>query len=270
MKIMEMCALLEIPVEVQELISNCEINWNDFNLKKEIAQMKDPKCWEGVVERLNTLLTPDEDGIKILTCQLQCVCEIYDEYEKLDISQKIFIDTMKFFTRFLIDYKNKNGCYRYVWAWWAVRQISMMEFRIGELEYEMRVENSQNVIDIHIPGDADLSVTKLNDSYHEACAFFAKYYPEFKGVDMVCSSWLLAPSLKEVLPEDSRIMQFQNSFTILSVEEDSPGFMDWIYGGRDIPINELPEETTLQRRLKPHLLNGGKIEWATGKLRYSY
>ena len=32
----------------------------------------------------------------------------------------------------------------------------------------------------------------------------------------------------------------------------------------------LPEETTLQRRLKPHLLNGGKIEWATGKLRYSY
>ena len=266
MKIIEICKMLEIQSEFMVKLIECEKNIDFKSMEQEIEQMKHPECWEGALERLKFLLGDDEDGMKILTCQLRCACDAYAEYEELGISKEIFIATMKFFPRFLQDYKDRHGSYRYVWAWWVVRQISMVEFRIGELEYEMRMENHKHLIGIHIPADTDMTISKLRSSYLEALDFFKKYYPEFIGADMVCSSWLLAPSLKYVLPENSKILQFQKSFIIGDMEVDSLGFMDWIYGSRNIPIEELPEDTSLQRKLKPHLRNSGKIEWTSGTL----
>jgi hypothetical protein len=266
MELIELCKMLGIHDEVRELLRDCMKRIDVQPLKEDIEQMKHPECWEGALKRLNHSLEPDEDGMKILTCQLYCVCDAYDEYMRLGISQEIFIATMKFFTRFLQDYKNRHGCYRYVWAWWAVRQISMVEYRIGELEYEMRVENGKRLIDMHIPADADISTGRLRQSYSDALEFFKKFYPDFFNAEMVCSSWLLAPSLKNVLPENSRILQFQKSFKITHIDADSPGFMDWVYGSRDIPLEDLPENTSLQKKLKPYLLNNGKIEWTSGTL----
>ncbi|MGB8455559.1 MAG: acyltransferase domain-containing protein [Anaerocolumna sp.] len=266
MNITDLCNLLEIQQEVQEKLIECEKCIDFICIEQEIEQMKHPESWKGALERLKCLLGCDEDGMKILTCQLLCACDTYTKYGELGISKEIFIATMKFFPRFLQDHKDRHGSYRYVWAWWAVRQISMVEYRIGELEYEMRIENNRHLIDIHIPADADMTIDKLRKSYLGALDFFEKYYLDFKGADMVCSSWLLAPSLKYVLPENSRILQFQKSFDMKQIEEDNLGFMDWIYGSRDIPVAELPENTTLQRNLKPYLRNNGKIELASGKL----
>lgn len=266
MTIIELCDLLGMQNEVRNKLVECEQTIDFQCMEQEIEQMKHRESWDSALEGLKCLLGHDEDGMKILTCQLRCVCDTYDKYKELGISKDIFTSTMKFFTRFLQDYKDRHGTYRYVWAWWAVRQISMVEYRIGELEYEMRMENDRHLIDIHIPADADITTDKLRKSYLEALGFFEKYYPDYIGADMVCSPWLLAPSLKFVLPEDSRIMKFQKSFLVEHMEVDSLGFMDWIYGSRDIPLHELPEDTSLQRKLKPFLRNNGKIEWASGKL----
>lgn len=266
MNINELCNMLEIPYEVKATLLECEKHIDFKGMEQELEQMKHPECWTGALERLKDLLGSDEDGMKILTCQLKCVCDTYLKYQELGISDEIFIATMMFFTRFLKDHKDRHGSYRYVWAWWAVRQISMMEYRIGELEYEMRMDNDRHLIDIHIPADADMTIEKLRNSYLKAVNFFETYYPQLRGAEMVCSSWLLAPSLKKVLPEDSRIMQFQRAFVVEHMDEESLGFMDWVYGSKDISLEELPEHTTLQRNLKPYLLNNGKIEWATGKL----
>jgi hypothetical protein len=266
MNIIEICKMLDIQSEVVEKLLDCEKHIDFKSMEQDIEEMRHPECWEGALERLKHLLGDDEDGMKILACQLRCACDVYDKYEEIGIPKEIFIATMKFFTRFLQDYKDRHGSYRYVWGWWAVHQLSMVEYRIGELEYEMRMENSRPLIDIHIPADADMSLDKLRKSYLEAVSFFERFYPEFIKADMVCSSWLLAPALKNVLPESSRIMRFQKSFEVQKVEEDSLAFMDWVYGTRDIPLEKLPEDTSLQRKLKPYLLNNGKVEWASGKL----
>ncbi|WP_160687721.1 acyltransferase domain-containing protein [Clostridium sp. C2-6-12] len=266
MKTIEICNLLGIANEVKDKIIELEKCIDFKSMEHEIEQMKQPDSWDSALESLKCLLGSDDDGMKILACQLQCACDTYAKYEELGISKEIFIATMKFFSRFLEDYKDKHGNYRYIWAWWSVRQISMVEFRIGELEYEMKMENGRHLIDIHIPADADMTIDKLRNSYLEALDFFEKYYPDFKGADMVCNSWLLAPSLKYVLPENSKILQFQKAFHVERMEVDSLGFMDWVYGNKDIPLDVLPEDTLLQKNLKPYLQNGGKIEWTFGKL----
>lgn len=48
------------------------------------------------------MLGDDPDGLKILTCMLHCAEMSYDMYKNKGISDKIFADTMKCFTRFII------------------------------------------------------------------------------------------------------------------------------------------------------------------------
>lgn len=266
MQISELCNLIDVPKGVQEKVIKYENEIDFASIENEIFQMNNPENWEKAIEELTKLLAPDEDGLKILTCQLYAACITYEKYRDMGISDDIYIETMKFFSRFLYYYNEIYGEYKYVWGWWAVREISMQEFRIGDLEYEMTIQNNKKLISIHIPSDANMTRSNLRKSYLDARDFFANYYPEFAKVDMICDSWLLAPALKKLLPDSSKIIQFQNSFELTSKEDDSSGFLDWIYGRRDIPFENLPEETSLQRKLKPYLLNGGKVEWASGTL----
>lgn len=266
MQVGELCNLIDIPEVVQDILVKYEEEIDFKSIEKELDQMNDPTSWEKAIEGLSKLLEPDEDGFKMLTCQLHAACCTYVKYKEMGISDDIYVGTMKFFSRFLYHHKKIHGDYKYVWGWWAVRQISMQEFRIGDLEYEMTLQEDKKLISIHIPSDADMTSSNLRKSYLEARDFFTIYYPEFAKADMFCFSWLLAPSLRQLLSNSSRIVQFQNSFQITSQEDDSPSFLDWVYGKRDIPFENLPEETSLQRKLKPYLLNGGKIELANGTL----
>ena len=266
MKMAELCNMIDMPEVVQEKLIRYENEIDFAGIETEITGMNNVETWEEEREKLITFLAPDETGLKMLTCQLHEVCNRYKQYKNTGISDDIFTDTMKFFSRFLYSHNKTFGVYQYVWSWWAVRQISMQEFRIGELEYEMMVQNDKKVIGVHIPSDAKLESGKLRKSYLDARDFLGKFYPDYADADMICGSWLLAPALKKLLPEDSRIIQFQKSFVLTSQEADSPGILDWVYGRRDIPFADLPEETSLQRKLKQYLINGGKVEWANGTL----
>lgn len=83
---------------------------------------------------------------------------------------------------------------------------------------------------------------------------------------MRCESWMLCPVLADLLPAHSRVLAFQRAFEVQRVDAENPGFLQWVYGRKDIPPPELPERTSLQRKMKAHLLRGGKVGWAFGKL----
>ncbi len=266
MQISELCNLIDLPEVVKDEVIKYEKEIDFTSIEPEMALMNNSTTWERAIEELTKLIAPDETGLKLLTCQLYAVCNTYEKYKDMGISDDIFIDTMKFFSRFINFHNKVYGQYNYVWGWWSVRLISMQEFRIGELEYEMIIQDDKKLISIHIPSDADMTSSKLRKSYLKAREFFDKFYPEYAKVDMICGSWLLAPALKKLLPENSKILMFQKSFELTSQEDDSPGFLDWVYGRRDIPFESLPEQTSLQQKLKQYLLNGGKVEWANGTL----
>jgi hypothetical protein len=40
--------------------------------------------------------------------------------------------------------------------------------------------------------------------------------------------------------------------------------LDWVYPGANPHIPSLPERTSLQRKMKKFLLDGGKVGWAKG------
>lgn len=223
--------------------------------------------WDDAVKELQVYLGDDPDGMKILWEQLNVVSSYtYDEYIRLGISEEIFIDTMKFCTRFLNEHYNQWGTYKYVWAWWFPRQMSVKEFRIGALEYEF-VEEKEKEIAVHIPSDADMCVEAVKESLTEFYKFRNQYFPEWENVKLTCDSWMIMPELENFLGEKSNIVQFQRLFNIEKIDREATWYMGWIYPGYEIVDDKLPENTTLQRELKKFLLAGNRFGIAKGYIK---
>ena len=105
-----------------------------FNIKDKLF---DRNTWESGIAELKDYLGDDPYSMKMLLEQMILICDYsYDEYINRGISLDIFADTFGFINRFVAPTKDSNGKYRYDWAWWLQRQITLQEFRIGSLEYE--------------------------------------------------------------------------------------------------------------------------------------
>lgn len=259
--------LLEIPFEVVKNLEEYEQNRN-FVMSDAL---KDKICkrdsWDEGINELKELLGNDEDGIKILWELLNLICkETYPKYVERQISDDIFAATMRFCTRFLYEYKQTYGEYKFVWAWWYPRQISLNEYRIGALEYEF-VDGENREIAVHIPSDADMCKESVMASIKAFFAFRHMYYPQWEQVPLVCDTWMLVPALKELLNADSNILAFQEMFEIDSIDYEATWFMGWIFPGYEKIDEGLPEKTTLQRNMKKYLLEGKTFGIAKGHLK---
>lgn len=224
-----------------------------------------PDRREEGLKALAALVGEDSDGMKTFVYMSHCCAErTHEMYLARGIGEDIFCDTMKFLSRFLASEYEKTGQTAFRWGWWFPRQISMSEFRIGQLEYEMLPDGN---IAMHIPGDACLKAKDVGASVRRARVFFERYFPAYGTAVMTCDSWLLSPALQGLLPQTSNILQFQSNFRLTGWDENSPAFLEWVYPDKDTPIAELPEGTHLQRAMKEYLLSGGKIGWARGELK---
>lgn len=214
---------------------------------------------------LSAFLAEDKDNMKMLYCQLACAGRVFDRYRQKGIAESIYIDTMKCFTRFLEECRQKNGRLFFDRGWWTYRQISMSLFRIGALEYEFSEEEGEKAIALHIPSDADLSAEAVDRSMQEADTFFRTCYPDYVYDRYTCESWLLSPVLRQLLPEQSHIVSFQKRFTIKSVDREENEYIEWLFQvPADTAYEQLPVRTSLQRKVRALLLDGGTVGGAYG------
>lgn len=268
MKQNELYHLIHLPSEIIGGLNAAAKEVNLETLEPCLRLLTEPATAPEAYERLCILLGKDPDHIKMLYCQLECACRIYDRYRQLHIQDTIYQDTMKCFSRFLAECRQKNGRMFFDRGWWTYRQISMSLFRIGSLEYEFPADERAGSISLHIPSDADLSKASVDASLSEAESFFRTIYPEYEYDRYTCDSWLMAPALLPLLPEDSNIASFQKRFEIIQTTDEDSGCLEWLFRTpRDACLEQLPEDTRLQRAAKRVLLNGGHIGAASGILR---
>lgn len=122
---------------------------------------------------------------------LKASADAYEIYKTKGISDKIYFDTMKCYTRFINETYKMTGRLYFDRYWWTARQAGCHLFRIDELEYEMKHIDDKIVIGIHISSDADFSPSAVDKSLTIAKGFFAGYYPNLTNAEYRCHSWLL-------------------------------------------------------------------------------
>lgn len=244
---------IELPIYLKTYFANIKIEQKELLMwSNKLTHMSSaPKAFESLSRRY-------KDTIYVFYVMLYSALETYNHYLEKGISYDIYIETMKAFTRFMVETKQKSGIYQFDRGFWIYRQLSAVLFRIGTLEYEITKLEDKDVISIHIPSDAILTKEELDVSLKDAKDFLMKYF-KIKDYRYYCKSWLLSPRLEEVLPKNSKILIFQSFFEDYTFFEADLQCLYWVFGTRDKDFSKLKEETSLQKRLKDYLLSGKQI-----------
>ncbi len=259
----DLCQAIAMPQEVTDILLSLH---NDPSFTPALSGLRQEERWSEAVSSLQDSLAPDPDGFKMLLCMLRCALEAWEDYKKLGISRQIYIDSMACFTRFVREHQESFGRYGFDRYFWTVRQVSGKLFRIGQLEYELIFWEDAPAVSLHIPSDANLSAQELRASWQEAKHILNRCFPAWAEAPMVCHSWLLSPTLEMLLPATSRILAFQRSFTIQTLENPTASYARWVFKDPKMAPADYPENTSLQRSLKAHILGGGSFADARGVL----
>ncbi|MCH4208765.1 acyltransferase domain-containing protein [Bifidobacterium sp.] len=253
-----------------------------------IKALSDPAQGSAARDELKRALGPDDEGSRMLYCMLACAgAYTLDRYHALGIGgaaddtvdgaddDRVFLDTMGCFPRFVNEHKVSYGDYGFDRDFWTYRQLGASLFRLGQLEYEI-IRDAENVpagvdvpraVAMHIPSDAVLGPVQCSDSIVRARRFVRRFFPQWAGAPYVCESWLLSPALPRLLSESSNILAFQRRFHIVATDDAAEDWREWVFRRSPAPLSELPENTSLQRAMKRYLLAGGTIGIGVGVLK---
>lgn len=152
-------------------------------------------------------------------------------------------------------------------------RISAESKTFSKIEWEIFAKPGDPCFAMHFSKNADISQESLRRAYASAKKLAAERYPEFTGYLVECVSWLMDPTLVDILGEKARISAFANSFIKYPQKSAGREGFSYVFGNFKGPLEELPEDTSLQRGLKKHYLNGGYTYayagiWYTGEDHY--
>lgn len=266
----EFCRKIDLQEEIADLVLEFDDAFDYSQVETSMDKLFDRDTWKAGREEIKQVIGDDERGIGILACMLRCSIKTYNKYLSMGVDERVLIDTMKCYKRFIDEHMSSYGTYAFDRDFWTARQASGNLFCFGEFEYEFIEESGEKSIAFHIPSKAKLKKEYIKDSYWKFMEFVEKFKQDYIGVKIICESWLLDPCLKKVLPEDSNIIRFQSLFDIVEIDYTLNEVIEWVYQKTDTPYEDLPEETTLQRNLKKFLLQGGRVGEAHGIINESF
>lgn len=259
--------------------------WDE--LSPMIADLQFPATAEAAKDAAMALIAEQDKAHRGLAGMCVMAAAMYGSakrFHALGIPQKVLFDTVCCLHRMAGEYRQEFGVLGFDRCFWIWRQACGQILRLGTLEFEYLslsewgasetgLPEGTPVLSVHIPSGADLSREALDDSYQQARAFFCEHPevcpPDGKAPEAIfCGSWLLCPTLRTLLKENSGIRRFAEDFELCHVVEKSNGFYHFLYWtSEDTPVADLPENTSLQRAVKAHLLAGGSIGSAAGLLK---
>lgn len=288
--IKEICEKLDFPAEASEYLEGVlkEISGN-FGIMDEMSVAMDNYFCEDdnkYAELLEDI--SEKSGVNRCTVNmiflLLATKPLYYMYKQKNIPEEIYWDTMK-------DLKNKLLECKTVYGVWGLAPISWFQwyytcdrFALGRLQFERfifekgeegnvrrlrtstfdvpieegyrGIEYGESLYNCHIPSSGPLKEEDVIASFKKAYEFF-----NIEGtMTIMCNSWLLYPPHYEVYPENSNLRKFADLFDIISSSENENNPDAWrVFNTDSTDYENLPEDTSLQKRLKKYLVEGNKM-----------
>lgn len=178
------------------------------------------------------------DGRKNLLSFLYMCENLKQLYDEKAISSEILYDTLKDIVIWTKTWTELKGSLFLGETGWLSNHLDMRLFKLGRLQFCMsklsedipcaNLSKGDNVLEVHIPAEGPMLRQSCEQSIEMAKKFFKTYYPDFEYKCFTCHSWLLDTSLKELLDDNSNIIQFQDMFDIVH-EEKSDAILRYIF-----------------------------------------
>jgi hypothetical protein len=195
---------------------------------------------------------------------LAAVPELHRSNAARGIPEGVTWDTLRDLGLQVGNFGFRHGVGGFDGAFWMWPHFRGEAYRLGRLQYT----TDDHSLGVHIPALGPLVEGECDTSLDLAREFFPRHFPELSYSTATCSSWLLDPRLASYLPATSNIIRFQERF-----ERDPQWRRDgdddvlrFVFGYLPDDLGELPQDTTLQRAVVGHLLDGGHWEIRRGFL----
>lgn len=126
-------------------------------------------------------------------------------------------------------------------------------------EWSVAVKPGDKVLSIHLPRGVDMSAGHLDAAWAGALELTRRYYPEADIRAGFCGSWLLDPTLENIIGPDSKIVRFGARFARYPHLSAGREVFSFVFPPHSNDLTKLPENTRLERGLKKLYLAGGYV-----------
>ena len=123
-------------------------------------------------------------------------------------------------------------------------------------QWQVYLRPGDDFISFHIPRGADISLETLKSQFDKARQVIKERYPEYNCRDIFGSSWILDPSLDEIVKPESKIAQLKAQFVVYPVKSDGNSIFSFVFDGKPKDLHDLPEDSSLRRGVKKMYLEG--------------
>ena len=217
---------------------------------------------------------PEDSMLQILTLAYMTDYAFKKNAER-GIPEEITVKTLKDVNVWFDNYESqfkKTGLKEFCWLRY---HYTADLFHIGRLQFRLEkslegIPSGEYAIETHIPQGQPLRYDECLESFKEATAFFDKYFPEIKADYFMCDSWLLSPELQNILNPETNIAKFNSLWTVIPfVKDNSAQAIERVFGFgfKRAELENAPEETSLQRAVKAHLISGKELDLAAGYIK---
>lgn len=128
--------------------------------------------------------------------------------------------------------------------------------RFSKESYQLILQPGDTCLSVHIPDTGDFSPSSCENSYRRAAAIFREHFPELEIKACHCHSWMMAPELDTILNSNSRILSFSSKYLRYPIPTLGEDVLNFVFLLKYKTYEDLAEDTSLQRALKKHYLNG--------------
>lgn len=155
---------------------------------------------------------------------------------------------------------------------WGSYFINLRLIEVGRLQYELVdlnpiTKKEELCIKIHIPSGTKLDNYNVKQSLSKSADAIKKYF-DLYNAKYYCCSWLLSNQVRKLVENNSNIAKFHDMFDIIEGEECTQDILNFVYSLREYSAYEnLPEDTSLQMKIKQYLLDGKNIKIGIGILK---
>lgn len=150
------------------------------------------------------------------------------------------------------------------------RTISKESQIFSKNEWEPVLSPGDDVIAVHIFWDADLTPSVVDTAFEKGVKKAIECYPEFNFKALYTCTWLLSPEVNDALGEESKLSQFASRFVRFPIASDGASVIRHVFPNSNNNLNELEENTRLQKTFKAKLLAGEFIYNTRGVIPFNH
>ena len=201
---------------------------------------------------------------------LECSAFLREKYKQNNIPEEMFIDAMKdikykvdeclslkkVFGTFVIDWF--EGFFKLTRVAFGRLQFDINKFEEDELSIcDYTVKKGDFILNCHIPSSGPLRREDCYASYKMAYNYLKN---ELKNgiLPIFCRSWLLYPAYLDFMDKKSNIVAFSKDYEIYGQCDHETFLNMWRIFGKEDDVDNLPGDTSLQKKFLAYMKNGGK------------